>query len=219
MDLLQYLQNNPPLKFETDSILRTIMDNLTVSLQALPPEIFNIILDLTFTPDHTEPVLVKCEMYTGHDGPGDNADWTLTPSSNERVVDSTYKPPKFLHINDATRQHFAQNYYGNGSIFYIVAKHIESFLLSLPLEHAELIRDIRSLEERDLSELSVARQAKSMGFHLILYDALFTEGYETGKFQIENVRVKIVLSNGTVKWADLEDLLEHSFGRGVLTGQ
>ena len=50
------------------------MDNLTVSLQALPPEIFNIILDLTFTPDHTEPVLVKCDMYTGHDGPGDNAD-------------------------------------------------------------------------------------------------------------------------------------------------
>lgn len=146
------------------------MDNLTALVQALPSKILKQILNLTFTPDHTEAVVVKCDKIKGT-----YSSRMLAPSLPERFTRDDYQPPRLLPCSHATREHFAQAYYGNGPVFYIVADCVEPFFDSLPLKRACLVRDIRIMETQDFSTQSVARQKRIMEHFFDIYESLWED--------------------------------------------
>lgn len=74
---------------------------LTQRVQALPPEIFNKILDFTFTPDST--------IY----------------------VDKEYRPPATLQVSQAAREKVLKQFFTDGRIFYVSRPVLPMWLQSI----------------------------------------------------------------------------------------
>lgn len=96
------------------------MDDLaTCSLvQALPPELFNTIYDLTFS------VNVSPSKYT---------------------ITENFKPPACLQVNHASRQKLVESYY-RCTIFYINEVLLYPWLRSLDADHIRRVRELRITE-------------------------------------------------------------------------
>ncbi|KAK4494794.1 hypothetical protein PRZ48_014150 [Zasmidium cellare] len=94
-----------------------------IRMHALPPELFDIIHDLVFTPT-SQPLI-----------------W----------IDSGYKPPFQLHVSRSARETFATQYYSTNTFAYddIDIHLFAKFLKSLPTHHRLAIRfiHIRPFEE------------------------------------------------------------------------
>lgn len=113
------------------------MATLADRVQALPPELFNKIYDLTFTTSPTIPspdsynrqYLIFCRGYG---------------SLQDRLIETPYQPPSNLQVNRATRANLAPAYYC-GSLFYITKDDLWDWLASLPTSHVHMIRKIRVL--------------------------------------------------------------------------
>jgi hypothetical protein len=90
------------------------MSSLEKLVQALPPELYNEVLRLTFT-----------------------------ASASPRYISGSCKPPSSLQVSRDTRKHFGESYFGNGSVFYIESSIAWRWIAVLAFDHVRLISDIR----------------------------------------------------------------------------
>ena len=90
------------------------MSSLEELIQALPPELYNEVVRITFT-----------------------------ASATPRHICSNYKPPSSLQVNQDIRKYFAESYFGNESVFYVEGVIAWRWLAIFPFDHGRLISDIR----------------------------------------------------------------------------
>ena len=105
------------------------VDDLARQVQSLPAELY---------------VQIYTELFTA-DG------------SAVRNIDKSYKPPKFLSINRASRALFAESYHGQKTAFHITNESGSSYdwlsiqwLKAFPSEHLTMLREVRSVFTVDL---------------------------------------------------------------------
>ena len=94
------------------------MDSLASLVQALPPELFRILYDHTFS-----------------------------SSPQEITIDAAYTPPSCLQVSQNTRDAFAKTYYTR-SIFYGDNNSIAKWIVALKGNHLDLSAEVRILGPR-----------------------------------------------------------------------
>lgn len=103
------------------------MATLASLVQALPAELYNKVLELTFTADR-----------------------------NVHEIDRFYVPPKLLQVSRNTRAMFARSYYGNGSqsdssdppTFYASLALCSKWIGLLTQAHVDLLQEVRISDQK-----------------------------------------------------------------------
>lgn len=179
---------------------RAIMTTLQTSLEALPPELYNMIFDFTFTPsfmDRTEPYKIDAKRFT----------LDFTPTLNDRIIDASYKPPQLLQISRATRKKYAKAYYGNGSVFFINGDLDKRFINTIPRKHARQIRDVRIMEDWHVF-FGYSRDRNNY-YQFVLANHC----NKLKSVRAKDIKIKIVCHDGSIKWGNKYDFPDEAFGQ------
>lgn len=160
------------------------MDNLPALVQALPPELYNEIFELTFTP--------PSEVYK---------------------MSKDYLRPSCLQVNRASRARFAASYYGKAAIFTFDKndnyRMLVKSLESIPQEHLEAITDIRiqtsSIHQAPISpteRLFVAFRERLSCRERLPFDV-------RGSISVANVlKTDFLLPDGSVEWISMAQAVQ-----------